>query len=136
MAFTVNTTLIEKAFKPGMLDFVASSVLENGAADSCVFTVDSADDDVIVFVNNQTYVGGSTIDVEFSSGDFWAAKKYSGSDLSVLPGMTAAYVIESAAVKGFDGKVTMTLKPVTASVSLGGIGVSVAVLEIKRSVNN
>ena len=136
MAFTVDTTVIDKIFKPEMLNFVASSASVNGASDSCSFTLGSADDDVIVFVSNQTYVGGSVVEVEFSGGDFWASKKYNGDELKVAPGMTAAYVIESAAVKGFDGKVTMSLKPVSASVSLGGLGVSVAVLEVRRTVNN
>jgi len=136
MPFTVTPAKITKTFDPAMLDFLSSSVVTAGAEDTCSFKVSASDSDVIVLVSNLTYVGGSDVEVAFKKGQFWAAKDVSGSGLTAEAGMIAAYVIDSAMVKAFDGTVTMTLKPKNAAKSLAEIGVSVAVLEIVRAQNN
>ena len=136
MSFTVTPIKITKTFDPAMLDFLGSVVSTAGAQDTCSFKISTSDNDVIVLVSNQTFVGGCDVEVSFSKGQFWAAKDVSGSGLNAKAGMIAAYVIDSAMVKAFDGTVAMTLKPSNAAKSLAGLGVSVAVLEIVRAENN
>ena len=91
---------------------------------------------MIVLVSNKTYVGGSDIEIGFAKGQFWAAKDVSGSGLNAKAGMVAAYAIDSAMVKAFDGTITMSMKPVNEAKALATLGVSVAVLEIVRATNN
>lgn len=136
MPFTITPVKITKTFDPAMLDFLGSVVSTAGASDSCSFTITASDSDVIVLVSNKTFVSGSDIEVAFTKGQFWAAKDVSGSGLNAKPGMVAAYAIDSAMVKAFDGTITMTLKPANETKSLMALGVSVAVLEIVRANNN
>ncbi len=130
MAVSITASSVADIFKPIYLDFVASSVMVSGATDEFIITSSIADSDVIVFIGNQTYVGGSDLNVEFPKGAVYPPFAAGGVELKVLPGMTAAYVVKAGAIEGFDGVIKLKITPVKTNVSLGALGVSVAALEL------
>ncbi|HBL83853.1 MAG: hypothetical protein A2Y17_08065 [Clostridiales bacterium GWF2_38_85] len=136
MSISVTTTNITKAFKATAANFATATNATAGAADTFVFELERADTAAYVLISNPLMMGGTNVTIKFAKGNFWAGKVIDTTELTIAAGDTAIIAIESSFVKKADGTMSMTVTPVTTSIALASIGLTVSIIERSITSNN